>query len=155
MAYDAPPRTDWTRAEIEALFALPFPELIFRAASVHRQNFAADEVQLSQLLSVKTGGCAENCGYCRQSAHFKAGLAAAKVMNFADVVAKAKRAKEGGAQRFCMGAAWRDVKERDMPQLTAMIAEVKALGLETCATLGMLTAEQAHELKDAGLDYYN
>ena len=156
MPYDADaPRSDWTRAEIEALFDLPFPELIFRAASVHRQNFAANEVQLSQLLSVKTGGCAENCGYCSQSAHFKTGLAASKLMETADVVSQAQRAKEGGAQRFCMGAAWRDVKERDMPQLTAMISEVKALGLETCATLGMLTAEQAHALKDAGLDYYN
>ena len=152
---DATPRHDWTRAEIEALFALPFPELVFRAASVHRAHFAADEIQLSQLLSVKTGGCAENCGYCSQSSHFKTGLAASKLMAADDVLVAAKRAKAGGAQRFCMGAAWRDIKERDMPQLTAMISAVKAEGLETCATLGMMTREQAQALKDAGLDYYN
>src|SRR5690242_14664401 len=149
------PRHDWTRAEIEALFELSFPELVFRAASVHRQHFAPDEVQMSQLLSIKTGGCAENCGYCSQSAHFETGLAASKLMAADDVVAQAKRARDGGAQRFCMGAAWREIKDRDMPQLTTMIAEVKALGLETCATLGMLTREQAAALKDAGLDYYN
>src|SRR5215813_2251919 len=146
--FDAAPRYDWTRAEVEALFDLPFPELVFRAAGVHRAHFAADEVQLSQLLSVKTGGCAENCGYCSQSAHFETGLAASKLMPVDDVVAQAKRAKAGGAQRFCMGAAWRDVKDRDLPQLTAMISEVKALGLETCATLGMLNAKQARALKD-------
>lgn len=156
MAYDAAlPRHDWTRAEIEALFDLSFPELVFRAAQVHRAHFAPDEVQLSQLLSVKTGGCAENCGYCSQSAHFETGLNASKLMPVDDVLAAAKRAKAGGAQRFCMGAAWRDVKERDMPQLTAMISAVKAEGLETCATLGMLTAEQAQKLREAGLDYYN
>jgi biotin synthase len=156
MPYDgAAPRHDWTRAEIEALFDLPFPELVFRAASVHRAHFAPDEVQLSQLLSVKTGGCAENCGYCSQSAHFDTGLAASKLMDVADVAAQARRAREGGAQRFCMGAAWRELKDRDLPALTAMIAEVKALGLETCATLGMLSAQQAQALKQAGLDYYN
>jgi biotin synthase len=156
MAYDlAAPRTDWTRAEIAALFELPFPELVFRAAQVHRAHFAADEVQLSQLLSVKTGGCAENCGYCSQSSHFDTGVAASKLMTPEDVAASARRAKQGGAQRFCMGAAWREVKDRDLPQLTAMISAVKAEGLETCATLGMLTAEQAHALKAAGLDYYN
>lgn len=156
MAYDAAlPRHDWTRAEIEALFDLSFPELVFRAAQVHRAHFAPDEVQLSQLLSVKTGGCAENCGYCSQSAHFETGLNASKLMPVDDVLAAAKRAKAGGAQRFCMGAAWRDVKERDMPQLTAMISAVKAEGLETCATLGMLTGEQAQKLREAGLDYYN
>jgi biotin synthase len=156
MAYDAAtPRHDWTRAEIAALFDLPFPELVFRAASVHRQHFAPDEVQLSQLLSVKTGGCAENCGYCSQSAHFETGLNASKLMPVDEVRAAAQRAKAGGAQRFCMGAAWREVKERDMPQLTAMISAVKAEGLETCATLGMLTGDQAVKLRDAGLDYYN
>jgi biotin synthase len=149
------PRTDWTRAEIEALFELPFSDLVFRAAEVHRTHFAADEVQLSQLLSVKTGGCAEDCGYCSQSAHFETGLAASKLMPAAEVAAQARRAKAGGAQRFCMGAAWREVKDRDLPQLTAMIAAVKAEGLETCATLGMLTGAQATALKDAGLDYYN
>lgn len=156
MAYDAAhPRHDWTRAEIEALFNLSFPELIFRAASVHRQHFAPDEVQLSQLLSVKTGGCAENCGYCSQSAHFETGLSASKLMPVDEVRAAARSAKAGGAQRFCMGAAWREVKDRDLPQLTAMISAVKAEGLETCATLGMLTGEQAAKLREAGLDYYN
>ncbi|MGH6949938.1 MAG: biotin synthase BioB, partial [Vitreimonas sp.] len=154
MAYDLP-RHDWTRVEIAALFDLPFPELVFRAAQVHRAHFAADEVQLSQLLSVKTGGCAENCGYCSQSAHFETGLGASKLMAAKEVAAAAARAKAGGAQRFCMGAAWRDVKDRDLPQLAAMIEAVKAEGLETCATLGMLTAHQARALKDAGLDYYN
>jgi biotin synthase len=156
MAYDvSTPRHDWMRAEIEALFELPFPELVFRAAQTHRTHFSPDEVQLSQLLSVKTGGCAENCGYCSQSAHFETGLAASKLMAVEDVVAAARRAKDGGAQRFCMGAAWREVKDRDLPQLTAMISAVKAEGLETCATLGMLTRAQAGALKNAGLDYYN
>lgn len=149
------PRHDWTRAEIAALFDLPFPDLVFRAAETHRAHFAADEVQLSQLLSVKTGGCAENCGYCSQSSHFKTGLAASKLMAADEVAAAAKRAKAGGAQRFCMGAAWRDVKDRDLPQLTAMIRAVKDEGLETCATLGMLTRGQAEALREAGLDYYN
>lgn len=153
--FDAAHRHDWTRDQIAALFDLPFPELVFRAASVHREHFAADEIQLSQLLSVKTGGCPENCGYCSQSAHFDTGLPASKLMAVEDVLAAAKRAKAGGAQRFCMGAAWRDVKDRDLPQLTEMIAAVKAEGLETCATLGMLTLEQARALKAAGLDYYN
>jgi biotin synthase len=156
MAYDqSSPRHDWTRAEIEALFELPFPELVFRAAQVHRAHFAADEVQLSQLLSVKTGGCPENCGYCSQSAHFDTGVAASKLMGAEEVAAAARTAREGGAQRFCMGAAWREVKDRDLAQLQAMIAAVKAEGLETCATLGMLTAEQARALRQAGLDYYN
>jgi biotin synthase len=152
---DHAPRHDWTRAEIAALFDLPFPELVFRAAETHRAHFAADEVQLSQLLSVKTGGCAENCGYCSQSSHFKTGLAASKLMAADQVAAAAKRAKAGGAQRFCMGAAWREVKDRDLPQLTAMIRAVKDEGLETCATLGMLTRPQAEALRGAGLDYYN
>ncbi len=156
MAYDATfPRYDWTREEIAALFTLPFPELVFRAATIHRAHFAADQVQLSQLLSVKTGGCAENCGYCSQSAHFDTGVPATKLMSPEDVAAAARQAKAGGAQRFCMGAAWREVKDRDLPQLTAMIAAVKAEGLETCATLGMLTPDQAHALRAAGLDYYN
>jgi len=156
MAYDqTSPRTDWTRAEIAVLFDLPFPELVFRAAQIHRAHFSADEVQLSQLLSVKTGGCAENCGYCSQSAHFDTGVPASKLMAVEDVAAAARRAKSGGAQRFCMGAAWREVKDRDLPQLAAMIQAVKAEGLETCATLGMLTTEQAAALKEAGLDYYN
>jgi biotin synthase len=149
------PRHDWTLPEIEALFALPFAELVFQAASVHRRWFDPAEVQRSQLLSVKTGGCAEDCGYCSQSAHFDTGLAASKLMAVDAVVAEARAARDGGAQRFCMGAAWRDLKDRDLPQLQAMISGVKALGLETCATLGMLTQDQADALKTAGLDYYN
>jgi len=148
-------RHDWTKDEISALFDLPFMELVYRAATVHRQSFDPSEVQLSQLLSVKTGGCAENCGYCSQSAHFDTGLKASKLMDPAEVVAAAKAAKDGGAQRFCMGAAWRELKDRDVPALSEMIAGVKALGMETCATLGMVTPDQAAVLKDAGLDYYN
>jgi len=149
------PRTDWTRAEIAALFDLPFTELVFRAGQVHRAWFDPAEIQLSQLLSIKTGGCAENCGYCSQSASFDTGLAATKLLDADAVIADAERAKASGAQRFCMGAAWRDLKDRDVPKVAAMIAGVKALGLETCATLGMLTPAQATELKAAGLDYYN
>jgi biotin synthase len=148
-------RHDWSKAEIAALFGLPFMELVFQAATVHRQNFDPSEVQLSQLLSVKTGGCAENCGYCSQSAHFDTGLKAGKLMAVEKVLSEARAAKEGGAQRFCMGAAWRDLKDRDVPALAAMIGGVKAMGLETCATLGMITPDQAQALKDAGLDYYN
>jgi biotin synthase len=151
----AQPRHDWILEEVEALFALPFTELVFKAAEVHRAWFDPSEVQLSQLLSVKTGGCAENCGYCSQSSHFDTGLKASKLMEPESVVAEAARAKAGGAQRFCMGAAWRDLKDRDLPKVAAMISGVKALGMETCATLGMLTPEQAKALKDAGLDYYN
>ena len=149
------PRHDWALDEIEALFHLPFTELVFRAAEVHRLSFDPAEVQMSQLLSVKTGGCAENCGYCSQSSHFDTGLAASKLMAADAVIAEAALAKAAGAQRFCMGAAWRDLKDRDLPKVAAMISGVKALGLETCATLGMLTPEQAKALKAAGLDYYN
>lgn len=148
-------RHDWSKAEIADLFDLPFMELVFRAATVHRQSFDPSEVQLSQLLSIKTGGCAENCGYCSQSASFKTGLKASKLMAADEVIAAAKAAKDSGAQRFCMGAAWRDLKDRDVPALADMIGGVKALGLETCATLGMITPDQARALKDAGLDYYN
>ena len=151
----AQPRHDWTLAEVEALFALPFTELVFQAAAVHRAWFDPSEVQLSQLLSVKTGGCAENCGYCSQSQSFKTGVAATKLMDAETVIAAAKDAQAGGAQRFCMGAAWRDLKDRDLPKVAAMIGGVKALGLETCATLGMLSPVQAQALKAAGLDYYN
>ena len=151
----AEPRYDWTRAEVEALFDQPLTELVFQAAAVHRAWFDPSEIQLSQLLSIKTGGCAENCGYCSQSSHFDTGLQASKLMEAEAVIAEAAKAKAGGAQRFCMGAAWRDLKERDTPKLAAMIAGVKALGLETCATLGMLTPDQARSLKAAGLDYYN
>ena len=151
----AQPRHDWTLEEVEALFETPFTELVFRAAEIHRRWFDPTEVQLSQLLSVKTGGCPENCGYCSQSQHFKTGVAASKLMEAQTVIAAAAEARAGGAQRFCMGAAWRDLKDRDLPRVAAMISGVKALGLETCATLGMLTAEQARALKEAGLDYYN
>ena len=151
----AQPRHDWTRDEVEALFALPFTELVFQAAQVHRRWFNPTELQLSQLLSVKTGGCAENCGYCSQSASFDTGLKATRLMDPDAVIEAARAAQAGGAQRFCMGAAWRDLKDRDMPKVAAMISGVKALGLETCATLGMLTADQARILREAGLDYYN
>lgn len=149
------PTTTPSLAEISALFDLPFMELVFQAASVHRAHFNPSEVQLSQLLSVKTGGCAENCGYCSQSAHFDTGLKASKLMPVDEVITAAKAARDGGAQRFCMGAAWRELKDRDLPALSEMISEVKALGMETCVTLGMLKPGQAEALKDAGLDYYN
>jgi biotin synthase len=149
------PRHDWTLDEVEALFELPFTELVFQAAAVHRRWFDPSEVQRSQLLSVKTGGCAENCGYCSQSAHFDTGLKASKLMAVEQVLAEARAARDGGAQRFCMGAAWRELKDRDLPELEAMISGVKALGLETCVTLGMLDGGQAQKLKAAGLDYYN
>ena len=151
----AEPRHDWTRAEVEALFDLPFTELTYLAATVHRRGFDPSEVQISRLLSVKTGGCEEDCGYCSQSAHFDTGLRASKLMDVDAVLAEAKAAKAGGADRFCMGAAWRELKDRDLPRLEAMISGVKALGLETCATLGMLKGEQAVRLREAGLDYYN
>lgn len=149
------PRTDWTRDEIATLFDLPFPELVFRAAEAHRVHHDPIAVQLSTLLSIKTGGCAENCGYCSQSASFDTGLEASKLMDHDAVVAAARDAKAAGSGRFCMGAAWRSPKPRDMPALTAMVREVKSLGMETCMTLGMLDADQARQLADAGLDYYN
>jgi len=155
MTDPAAPRHDWTRAEVEGLYDLPFTELVFRAAEVHRAHFDPREIQLSQLLSIKTGGCVEDCGYCSQSARFDTGLRATRLMDADAVVAEAARAKAGGAQRFCMGAAWRDLKDRDLPRLEAMIAGVKALGLETCATLGMLAPHQARALRAAGLDFYN
>ncbi len=148
-------RHDWSRDEVLALLALPFTELLHRAASVHRQYFDPCEVQISTLLSVKTGGCPEDCGYCPQAARYHTGVEATKLMATDDVVEKARQAKAAGASRFCMGAAWRSPKDRDIPKVAAMIREVKALGLETCATLGMLSDTQAHALKNAGLDYYN
>ena len=151
----ATPRHDWTLDEVEDLFARPFMELVYEAATVHRRWFDPSGIQKSQLLSIKTGGCAENCGYCSQSASFDTGLKAEKLMDAQAVLAEAMAARAGGASRFCMGAAWRELKDRDTPKLAAMIAGVKALGLETCATLGMLTADQARQLKAAGLDYYN
>lgn len=149
------PRNDWTRDEVRALFALPFPELIFRAAQVHRDNFDPSEVQISTLLSIKTGGCPEDCAYCPQSAKFDTGVKAEKLMDLEVVLAEARAAKAGGASRFCMGAAWRSPKDRDLDKVCDMIEGVKALGMETCVTLGMLTGEQARRLKTRGLDYYN
>jgi biotin synthase len=148
-------RQDWTRAEIEALFDLPFPDLIFHAQRIHREHFDPREVQISTLLSIKTGGCPEDCAYCPQSAQYHTGVKADKLMDVAAVVGEARAAKAAGASRFCMGAAWRSPKDRDLDQVCAMVAGVRALGLETCATLGMLTAPQAARLKGAGLDYYN
>ena len=149
------PRHDWTREEVRELFGLPFPDLIFRAAQVHREHFDPSEVQISTLLSIKTGGCPEDCAYCPQSAKFETGVTAEKLMNLKAVLAEARAAKAGGASRFCMGAAWRSPKDRDLEKVCEMVEGVKALGLETCATLGMLTAEQALRLKGCGLDYYN
>jgi biotin synthase len=148
-------RHDWTRAQVRALFALPFPELIFRAQSIHRLHFDPTEVQISTLLSIKTGGCPEDCAYCPQSARYDTGVKAEKLMPLDAVLAEARAAKDAGASRFCMGAAWREPKDRDLDAVCAMVEGVKALGLETCATLGMLTPEQAARLKASGLDYYN
>ena len=151
----APLRHDWNRDEVLALFALPLPELLYRAAGVHRQHFDPAEVQVSTLLSVKTGGCPEDCSYCPQAARYHTGVDPTKLMSTEDVLEKARLAKAAGASRFCMGAAWRSPKDRDIPKVAAMIQGVKALGLETCATLGMLSEPQAQALKVAGLDYYN
>jgi len=141
--------------EIEALFALPFADLMFRAQTVHRRNFNPNQVQLSTLLSIKTGGCSEDCGYCPQSVRYDAGVENQGLMNLDDVLAAAKAAKTAGASRFCMGAAWRGPKQRDLEPVLDMVRSVRALGLETCATLGMLKDGQAEQLKAAGLDYYN
>jgi biotin synthase len=154
-ARDLHARSDWTREEIAALFALPFPDLIFRAATVHRAHFDPGQVQTSTLLSIKTGGCPEDCSYCTQSVHNQTGLKATKLMAVEAVLAEARAARQAGATRFCMGAAWRNPKDKDLDQVCAMVEGVKALGMETCVTLGMLTAEQAVRLKQAGLDYYN
>ena len=148
-------RHDWTRADVAALFALPFPELMFRAADLHRTYFDPTEVQISTLLSIKTGGCPEDCAYCPQSARFDTGVKAEKLMGLEAVLTEARAAKAGGASRFCMGAAWRSPKDRDLDKVCAMVEGVKALGLETCVTLGMLEAAQARRLKASGLDYYN
>jgi biotin synthase len=148
-------RHDWTRGDVRALFALPFPDLMFEAQRIHRVHFAAREVQISTLLSIKTGGCPEDCAYCPQSVRYDTGVLAAKLMDLDAVLAEASAARTAGASRFCMGAAWRAPKDRDLDSVCAMVAGVKALGLETCATLGMLNAHQARRLKAAGLDYYN
>ena len=148
-------RHDWTRGEALALLDRPFGDLLYRAQTLHRRHFDPSCVQISTLLSIKTGGCPEDCAYCPQSARHPTGIAAGKLMPLAAVVAAARRAKAEGAQRFCMGAAWRGPKDRELDAVLDMIRAVKALGLETCATLGMLTADQARRLGDAGLDYYN
>jgi biotin synthase len=148
-------RHDWSRDEALALFELPFGELLFRAASVHRQHFDPTEVQVSTLLSIKTGGCPEDCGYCPQAARYHTGVKAEKLLPLDVVLEQARAARDAGATRFCMGAAWRSPKDRDIDKVAQMVSEVRALGLETCATLGMLSPTQADALKAAGLDYYN
>lgn len=145
----------WSREDAQAIYDLPFNDLIFRAQTIHRQNFDPNRVQLSRLLSIKTGGCPEDCGYCSQSSRHESGLKASKLMEVQRVLAEAKKAKDAGATRYCMGAAWRSPKERDMDAVVAMVEGVKELGMETCMTLGMLDLGQAQRLKQAGLDYYN
>ncbi len=148
-------RHDWTRAEALALYNLPFMELLFRAQSIHRASFDPNKIQMSRLLSIKTGGCAEDCGYCSQSAHHASGLKASKLMEVERVINEARKAKASGATRYCMGAAWRSPKSRDMDTLVAMVEGVKGLGMETCMTLGMLSDDDISKLSHAGLDYYN
>jgi len=148
-------RHDWQLEQVESLYALPFADLMFRAQSLHRANFDPNAVQVSTLLSIKTGGCAEDCGYCPQSAHHESAVKAEPLMPLDRVLENATKAKESGASRFCMGAAWRNLKDRDLERVAAMVTGVKDLGLETCVTLGMLEGHQATRLKEAGLDYYN
>lgn len=150
-----PVRHDWTRDEITALFNLPFSDLMYQAQTAHRANFNPNEVQVSTLCSIKTGACPEDCAYCPQSARYDTGLEREKLMAVEKVIEEAKAAKASGATRFCMGAAWRSPKNKDMPYVLSMVQGVKSLGMETCMTLGMLSAEQAQELATAGLDYYN
>ena len=145
----------WTAEAAWSVYRLPFNDLLFKAQSIHRQHFDPNRVQLSKLLNIKTGGCPEDCGYCSQSSHHATGLAASKLMDVDTIIAEARRAKEGGATRYCMGAAWRNPKPRDMDAVVEIVGAVKALGLETCMTLGTLDREQADRLSDAGLDYYN
>jgi biotin synthase len=149
------PRHNWTRAEAEALYDRPFADLIFQAQTIHRNNFDPNHVETASLLSIKTGGCPEDCGYCSQSAHYDTGVKATKLMDAETVVATAQRARDAGASRFCMAAAWRNPKDKDLDRVCDMVSAVKGLGLETCATLGMLTPDQARRLRDAGLDFYN
>jgi biotin synthase len=149
------PRRDWTRSEAETLYNLPFADLIFRAQTIHRQNFDPNHVETASLLSIKTGGCPEDCGYCSQSAHYNSGIKATKLMDHEAVIETARRARDAGASRFCMAAAWRNPKDRDLDRVCDMVRAVKELGLETCATLGMLTPHQAGRLHEAGLDFYN
>ena len=148
-------RRDWTRAEAEALYALPFADLMFQAQTAHRRNFDPNHVETASLLSIKTGGCPEDCGYCSQSAHFDTDVKATRLMDQAPVVEAARRARDAGATRFCMAAAWRNPKDRDLDRVCDMVSAVKGLGMETCATLGMLTSAQAERLREAGLDFYN
>ncbi|KRB79371.1 biotin synthase [Sphingomonas sp. Root710] len=148
-------RSDWSRAEIAALFDLPFNDLLWQAQASHRAHHEANAVQLSTLLSIKTGGCPEDCGYCNQSVHAETGLKATKLMDVRAVLQSAAQAKDNGSTRFCMGAAWRNPKDRDMPAIVEMVKGVRQMGMETCMTLGMLTGDQAKTLADAGLDYYN
>ena len=148
-------RHDWSGEEVGALFDLPFSDLIYRAQTVHRENFDANQVQMSTLLSIKTGGCPEDCAYCPQSAHYEAGVQAERMMQVDAVLEEARRAKATGATRYCMGAAWRSPKDRDLEAVCQMIEGVRALGMETCVTLGMLNAGQAERLGESGLDYYN
>ncbi len=152
---ETPVKPRWSREAVAALMALPFAELMFRAQSVHRAHFDPSEVQISTLLSIKTGGCPEDCGYCPQAAGYETGVPASKLMTVEAVLTEARAAKAKGAARFCMGAAWRSPKDHDLENVCTMIEGVKSLGLETCVTLGMLTATQSARLKDAGLDYYN
>lgn len=159
MTFQAPVKTitaeTWPVDEVLALFDLPFNDLLFKAQEIHRDNFPNGDVELATLLSIKTGGCEEDCGYCPQAARYDTGVEAKKMLDVRQVLDAAKAARESGATRFCMGAAWRSPKERDMEKVETMVREVKAMGMETCATLGMLEASQAQRLKDAGLDYYN
>jgi biotin synthase len=148
-------RHDWTLAEVNALYALPFNDLLFQAQTVHRQHFTPNEVQVSTLLSIKTGACAEDCKYCPQSGHYNTGLERERLLEVEKVLTQAKAAKDKGATRFCMGAAWTNPKQRDMPYIIEMVQGVKKMGLETCMTLGMLSGDQAQTLAQAGLDYYN
>jgi biotin synthase len=148
-------RTDWTREEIAALFDLPFDELVYQAATVHRAHHAVGQIQLCTLLSIKTGGCPEDCGYCSQSVKADSGVEATKLMEVQQVLQKAAQAADAGSKRFCMGAAWRNPKDRDMPAIIEIVKSVRAMGMETCMTLGMLTPKQAEMLAEAGLDYYN
>ncbi|MBP0048456.1 biotin synthase BioB [Marinobacterium sp. AK62] len=155
MQSQADVRHDWTEQEVRELFELPMNDLLFQAQSVHRQHFNPNEVQVSTLLSIKTGACPEDCKYCPQSAHYNTGLEKQRLMEVEAVLNKAKQAKEAGSTRFCMGAAWKHPTDRDMPYVIEMIKGVKAMGLETCMTLGMLKESQAEQLAEAGLDYYN
>ena len=161
---DSPPRLDdsskateprWSVEQVEALFELPFSDLLFRAQSVHRAHFDPNAVQLSTLVSIKTGGCPEDCGYCPQAARYHTGVENQELLSLEEVVGAARLAKQNGATRFCMGAAWRGPKARDLEQVLPMVKAVRGLGLETCATLGLLKPGQAEQLRDAGLDYYN